>query len=204
MAEDIKPQPVSENLRAAFMKEDLNDPVRLVERIYELWRHWADFHLYINSPFIPAISPPLLHEPEIIPGSNEREFVYTIHDEGFKLSASKAEDMFSAGMSMYKLFMTIEKMIWLLIERLKSGGIDQQTEVQIAFGGHIIAQRKAFESIINLNYNVVVTNFDTGLWGENYLSIIKNLAAKDYGYPSETPRDNYRIPRSSGSKSVKP
>lgn len=204
MAEDNKPQPISENVRAAFMKEDLNDPVRTIERVYELWRHWADFHLYINTPFIPAIYPPILHEPELVPGTNELEFVYPIHDEGFKLSASKAEDMFSAGMSMYKLFMTIEKMIFLLIERLKSGGVDKETEVQVAFGGHIIAQRKAFESVINLSYNVVVTNFDPGLWGEQYLSIIKNLAAKDYGYPSETPRDSYRVSRGSGAKNTRP
>lgn len=195
MAQDYTPPPVSDDLRNAFMKDDLDDPVRLVERVYEIWRHWADFHLYINTPTIPAISPPLLHEAELLPGSNEREFVYTIHDEGFKLSTSKSEDMFSAGMSMYKLFMTIEKMIYLLIERLKSGGIDTETEVQIAFGGHLIAQRKAFESVINLPYNIIVTNFDPGTWGDEFLSIIKNLADKGYGYPSETPRDTYKLSR---------
>lgn len=197
MTEDITAQPISDDVRSSFMKEDLNDPVRLVERVYELWRHWADFHIYINDPLIPAISPPIIHEPEILPGGNEREFVYRIHDEGFRLSTSKAEDMFSAGMSMCKLYMTIEKMIYLLVERLKSGGIDKETEVQIAFDGHLLAQRKGFESVINLSYNVVVTNFDPGTWGENYLAIVKRLADKGYGYPSETPRDNYRLGRSS-------
>jgi hypothetical protein len=204
MAKDIIPKPISDTVRSTFMQEDLNDPVRLVERVYELWRHWADFHLYINTPIIPIITPPIMHEPEFLPDGIEREFVYTIHDAGYKLSTSKSEDMFSSGMSMYKLFMTIEKMIYLLVERLKSGGIDQETEVQIAFGGHLIAQRKAFESVINLSYNVVVTNFDPGSWGDNYLSIVKRLAEKGYGYPSETPRHSFKLPRRSGSSSTKP
>jgi hypothetical protein len=176
--------------------------VRLVERVYELWRHWADFHLYITYPLIPAITPPILHEPEFLSGTDEREFVYTIHDSGYKLSTSKSEDMFSAGMSMCKLFMTIEKMIYLLVERLKSGGIEMNTEVQIAFGGHVIAQRKAFESVINLSYNVVVTNFDPGTWGDNYLSIVKKLAEKGYGYPSETPRETFKLSRRGGASSI--
>ena len=100
--------------------------------------------------------------------------------------------MYSAGMSMCKLFYTIEKMIYLLIERLKTSGVDAETEVQVAFGGHEIAQRKAFESIINLTYNVVATNFDPGVWGERYLQTVKRLADKGYGYPSEAPRDNFR------------
>ena len=170
------------------------DPVALIERVYQLWWHWADFELYIVSPTIPAISPPIIIEPELIPGSNEREFVYPIHDHGYKLTTSKSQDMFTAGMSMCKLFYTIEKMIYLLIERLKSGGVDEETEVQIAFGGHEIAQRKAFESVINLSYNVVVTNFDPGAWGERYLQTVKRLADKGYGYPRPAPRDTRHAP----------
>jgi hypothetical protein len=79
-----------------------------------------------------------------------------------------------------------------LVERLKAGGVATDTEVQIAFGGHELAQRKGFESIINLSYNVVVTNFDPGPWGERYLQIVKRLADKGYGYPPESPRDTYR------------
>jgi hypothetical protein len=178
-------------LRQTVMEEDLNNPVTLVERVYQIWWHWADFHLYIITPHIELISPPLIIPPDQIANTSEMEFVYPIHDFGSKLSTSKADDMFSAGMSMCKLFYTIEKMIQLLIERLNSGGIDIKTEVQVAFAGHLLAQRKAFESIINLKHNVVVTNFEPGEWGEQYLQNIKRMAKK-YGYPSEAPRDTYK------------
>lgn len=167
------------------------DPVLLIERVYQLWWRWADFELFIISPTIDIISPPLVIEPELISGS-EYEFVYPIHDHGFKLTTSKARDMYSAGMSNCKLYYTIEKMVYLLIERLKTGGVSSEEEVQVAFGGHELAQRKAFESIINLNFNVVVTNFDPGLWGERYLQTVKRVADKGYGYPSETPRETFR------------
>lgn len=170
-------------------------PIALMENIYQLSWRWADFHLFIINPVIEPLIPPLVIQPEIIPGTNELEFVYPIHDYGNRLSASKGDEMLEAGLSMCKLYYTIEKMIYILVERLKGGGIDTNTEVQVAFGGHELAQRKGFESIINLNYNVVITNFDPGLWGERYLQIAKRLADKGFGYPPESPRDNYRQPR---------
>lgn len=182
--------------RKQIMEDDLNDPVALVERVYQIWWHWADFHLYIVSPTIPDIHPPIIIKPELIPHTQEYEFVYDIHDYGSRLSTSKGEEMLHAGMSMHKLYMTIEKMIYLLVERLKSGGIDTETEVQVAFGGHLLPQRKAFESIINLSYNVVVTNFDPGAWGERYLQIVKQNADK-YGYPPEAPRSTFKQPHQS-------
>ncbi|MGL5741178.1 MAG: virulence factor [Legionella sp.] len=178
------------------MEADLNDPVSIVDRVYQIWWHWADFHLYVITPFIEIISPPKLLKPELIAGTQEYAFVYPIHDAGSKLSTSKGEEMISSGMSMYKLYMTIEKMISILVERLKSEGVSIETEVQVAFGGHLLAQRKAFESIINLAYNVVVTNFDPGAWGERYLQIVKQNADK-FGYPPEAPRDTYKQPHKS-------
>lgn len=195
-------QETSLDFRKVMIDEDLNNPVTLVERVYQIWWHWADFHLYISSPHIERISPPIIIEPEMIPGTNELEFVYNIHDSGYKLSTSKSEDMMSAGMSMCKLFFTIEKMIDLLISRLKSGGIGTETEVQVAFGGHELAQRKAFESIINLSYNVVVTNFEPGEWGERYLENVKRMAEK-YGYPPEAPRYNYKQSHNPNSAGIK-
>lgn len=174
-----------------------NDPVVLIERIYNLWWHWADFSLFIIHPTIEVITPPVIIPPASISDSDELEFVYPIHDYGYKLMTSKAEDMFVAGMSMCKLYYTIEKMIFLLIERLKSGGISTEMEVQVAFGGHELSQRKAFESIINLSYNVIVTNFEPGSWGEHYLEVVKFLSDKGYGYPPEAPREKYRQPRGS-------
>lgn len=188
--------------RKLAVEEDLNNPLTIVERVYQIWWHWADFHLFITSPHIERISPPIVIEAEPIPGGNEIEFVYSIHDSGYKLSTSKAKDMMHAGMSMCKLFFTIEKMIDILITRLKSGGVSMETEVQVAFGGHELAQRKAFESIINLSYNIVVTNFEPGEWGERYLENVKRMADK-YGYPPEAPRDIYKHsfgPSSAGIK----
>lgn len=177
--------------RKIAMLEDLDNPVALLERVYQIWWHWADFHLHIISPSIDYIYPPVIIEPEVLPNSHEHQFVYPIHDFGSRLSTSKGAEMYSAGMSMCKLYYTIEKMVSLLIERLQSGGIDTETEVQVAFGGHQLAQRKAFESIINLSYNVVVTNFDPGAWGENYLKYVQKAAARGYGYPSGSPRAPY-------------
>ncbi|MBI2786956.1 MAG: virulence factor [Legionella longbeachae] len=190
------------DFRKLEMEADLNDPTTLVERVYHIWRNWADFHLYIVSPSFDIISPPLIIKPEIIQGTDELEFVYSIQDSGSKLSTSKSEDMFSVGMSMHKMYMTIEKMIYLLVERLKSGGIGAEIEVQVSFGGHLLAQRKAFESIINLSYNVVVTNFDPGAWGERYLQIVKQNADK-YGYPPEAPRQTFKQPHKTPSKSFR-
>lgn len=172
--------------------EEASRLVDMAEITYRLEWRWASFELYIISPNIPDITPPIVIPPETLESGTGVEFVYPIHDYGFKLSTSKAEDMLTAGMSMCKLYYTIEKMVFLLIDRLKSGGLDPETEVQVAFSGFTLAQRKAFESIINLSYNVVVTNFEPGEWGEKYLQTIKRLADKGYGYPPEAPRDVFR------------
>ena len=184
---------------------DDNDPINKIYQVYQLWWRWADFELYVIEPFIEIISPPIIIPPQPIPKSDDKEFVYTIEDHGFMLCTSKAEEMFTAGMSMCKLNYTIEKIIFLLIERLKTSGTSTETEVKIAFGGHEIAQRKDFESVINISYNVVVTNFDPGAWGDIYLQTVKRLADKGYGYPPEAPRDRYRhiIPETIGKKSPK-
>lgn len=192
---------VMEAQRAQLLSDNADDPVSIIEKVYQIWWNWADFHIFIVSPTIQTISPPLVLPAEHLPDSNEYEFVYPILDHGFKLSTSKASEMFVAGKSMCKMFYTIEKMIFLLVERLKSGGVSSETEVQIAFAGHELAQRKGFESIINLNYNVVVTNFDPGTWGQRYLEIVKRFAEKGYGYLPEAPRDVYRLPRTSSGPS---
>lgn len=191
------------DVRKLAFADDLNNPMTLIQRVYQIWWHWADFHLYVTSPHIEAISPPIIIKPELISGTDNYEFVYDIHDFGHKLSTSKSENMMSAGMSMCKLYYTIEKMILILVERLKSGGIGAEDEVQVAFGGHELAQRKAFESVINLSYNVVVTNFDPGAWGERYLKVVKQIAKSGYGYPKETPRDNFRQVYDTASVGIK-
>ena len=177
--------------RAALMAEDYDflSPAEIAAVLR--WR-LADFHLYITDERFKRLDPPKLILPEQLSKADQFEFVYPILDFGNQLSTSKGEDAYAAGFSMCKLYFTIEKMVKLLIDRLKDGGIDGQSEVQIALEGHVFAQRKGFESIINLKYNVVVTNFDPGQWGEQYLNNIKQLSLQGYGYPPEAPRDNYR------------
>lgn len=183
---------LSDEQRQIQIDDEENNFLAQVEKVYQLWWRWADFHIFIITPTIDILDPPIIIPPEPISGSTELEFVYPIHDHGYKLSTSKGQDIFSAGLSMCKLYYTIEKMIFILVERLKAAGIAPETEVQVAFDGHELAQRKTFESIINLSYNVVVTNFDPGAWGERYLQIAKGIADLGYGYPAEAPRDNYR------------
>ncbi len=170
-----------------------------MDAIYQLWWRYADFHLYITSPIFPSYETPRIVMPDLLEGQKDKyEFVYPIFDFGNHFSTSKSTEMYLAGFSMWKLYCTIEKIIALLVERFKhsseDGGdsITTETEVQVAFGGHELAQRKAFESVINLSYNVVVTNFDPGVWGERYLENVKRLAEKGYGYPTSTPRDLYK------------
>ncbi len=182
-----------ESQRASLLdgEFDLLSPVEIVAVLW--WRH-ADFHIYVTSPTLERFSPPKLVMPEKLPDSDKFEFVYPILDFGDQLSTSKGDDGYAAGFSMCKLYFTIEKMVAILIERLKEGGTDEKAEVQVALGGHEFAQRKGFESIINLKYNVVVTNFDPGAWGEKYLQNVKQISEQGYGYPPEAPRDTYRQP----------
>jgi hypothetical protein len=170
---------------------------KLSDYSHYLQGSWAaDIHIEVRGSFLEAITPCLIIKPESI-SADEYEFVYDIQDWGNKLSTSKAEEMFYVGMSMCKLFYTIEKMIFILVERLKARGIDSETEIQVDLFGYPAAMRKMFESIINLNYNIVVTNFDPGLWGERFLEVVKGLSARGYGFLPGAPRDIYRQSRAS-------
>lgn len=178
--------------RNAIMQGEGFDFLSQMEIVALLWWQCADFHLYVTHPILERFSEPKIILPEKLADSDQVEFVYPITDYGDQFSTSKGEDFYAAGFSMCKLYFTIEKMIAILVERFKEGGISEETEVQVAFGGHEFAQRKAFESVINLKYNVVVTNFDPGQWGEKYLQNVKRISDQGYGYPTETPRDTYR------------
>ncbi len=183
---------INPNSRDIFAIENDEELLNRIAGVYQIWSNWAHFELKIISPYVTPLEASEVILPEQLSGSEDFEFVYPISDYGDRLVSSKAPEMYSVGMSMCKLFYTIEKMVGILIERLKQDGVSNEEEIQVAFDGHLLAQRKAFESVINLNYNVVVTNFDPGAWGERYLSIVKRLAETGYGYPSEAPRDVYR------------
>lgn len=163
------------------------DIIQMASLVYLLWWNWADFSLTVVSPTMKTFEKPKILKPG-------KEFVYTIHDFGNRWTTSKQADMFAMGKSMCRLHYTIEKIIDLLIQRLKSMNIDDKTEVQVLLEGHELAQRKGFEVIINLAYNVVVANFNPGPWGEWYLRTVKNLSDKGYGFPSPAPRDTYKNP----------
>lgn len=169
----------------------------LTAAVYYIWQEWADFSIHIINPTIDKFDQPVIHKPEKI-NDQAFEFVYDIVDWGNVLSSSKGVSGLAAGRSMCRLNYTVEKMIYLLIERLKSGGVDDLTEVEIAFDGHLAAQRYAFASIINLEENVVVVNFDPDHWGEMYLETLSRLSERGYGYPPKSPRDIYRISHGPG------
>lgn len=177
--------------RAAIARPLEDDPEALNSILYHLWQIHCDFTLYVHSPVLPSINPPIVHQPSIVPSTNKLEHVYRIVDSGFSLSTSKGDDAYVSGLSMCRMFNTIEKMVAILIERLKESGIDgtdTETQVEIAFVGHEVAQRKCFESVINYPGNIVVTNFDPGAWGERYLDMVAAFAKQGFGYPRTTPR----------------
>lgn len=181
-----------EEQRNVLMVESEYDLLSPVEILNILWWRHADFHIYVMTPIVTRYDEPKIIMPEKLPDTDAYEFVYPIVDFGDQLSTSKGEEGCASGFSMCKLYFTIEKMIAILIERLKEGGTDEKTEIQVALGGYEFAQRKGFESIINLKYNVVVTNFDPSEWGESYLRNVKEISNQGYGYPPEAPRDSYR------------
>jgi hypothetical protein len=91
----------------------------------------------------------------------------------------------------------------LLIQRLRSLNIDEKKEVQVALDGHEVSLRMAFERIINLPDNLVVTNFNPGAWGEWYLKTVKRLSDMGYGFPLPAPSQGYKDP-TAGEKGAIP
>lgn len=200
MADDapLTPTAEAEALKAeiAQIHASANDISHLGEEdildyLYYLWMLWADFQLYIVEPLIETISPPLVIAPAKDKETGAPEYVYNIMDEGFRLSTSRGQEGLSTGHSMLKYFNTIEKMVALLVERLRTGGISAETEVRVAFYGHELGQRKAFESILNLEENVVVVNFEPGEWGDRFMKSVLELVERGYGAPHSSPRTKY-------------
>lgn len=170
------------------------DPELRLSIVYYLWKNWGNFGLYITSPEIEEILPAIVVPPAPLEDGEGFENVYSIHDYGYKLVTSRAEDMFVSS-SMYKLFNTIEKMMVMLQERLITGGFDDGTEIVLSFDGHEVPKRKAFEVLINFpkQFNLNVTDFDPGFWGEPFVHTVQQLVDKGYGKLEEAPRpERYR------------
>lgn len=185
-------------LEMAHLTERLNnlnpfaDDIELVDAINYLWTLWSDFHISVSLPFIPYQEKATIIEPDVDSKTKQVEQVYPIFDYGNKMSTSRGEDLILGHRTMGKLYNTIEKMIGLMVKRIKEHqlpeGGDTQPEARVAFAGHELGQRKAFESVINLEENVVVTNFDPGTWGDKHLQMVKELADRGYGLPKPSPR----------------
>jgi len=199
MADDKVVQQM-EAQREALLAVDF-DFLTPLEILKILLRRHADFHLYIMTPVIERTQEPKVIMPEKLKDSEDYEFVYPIMDFGDQFSMAKGDDGVHAGASMCKLYYTIEKVIYILSERLKAQQITDKKEVQVALGGHELAQRYGFASIINLqDLNVVVTNFDPGTWGEGYLQNVKEASEQGFGYPPKAPRPElYQQPSSAPS-----
>lgn len=168
---------------------DVFDEILLLKDVYYLWILWADFHVYITSPYFPPKFPATIIEPEYDEKTKRYEYVYPIFDYGDRFSASVGEDLIESTRATGKYLSTIEKMMRLMIERAKSveeeeeGGAGEEgaeIEIRIAFAGHEIGQRKAFKISVTSNENIVVTNFDPGEWGERQLRTMEHLADRGY------------------------
>lgn len=196
---DINEEPIDDSILYAKLP---NFPGidNLLTATYMLTNNYAYVEIFFVNPTFDTREQVLIIEPEKDKNGNLIEFVYPIYDYGFKISTYKVDSF--TGMSMCKLYFTIEKMIKIIVDKLNEGGIigtgdrdkdSDEEQITVAFGGHPAAQRKAFESIINLkDYFIVVNNFHPGEWGELYLKNIKTIADKGYGYPEPSPRSNYR------------
>lgn len=158
------------------------------------WR-WASFALEVPQLVLPPGTPPVIIQSEQLT-ADAFEFVYPIRlsrsqSGGLLLETSKGSDMFHIGMSMCRLYMTIEKMFSHVIESLEAQNIAPEEEVQVILHGDERAKRKGFEVLINCSRNLI-SDFDPGAWGSMYLQLVKTHAAMGKGYPPESPRDTFR------------
>jgi|GEM_PF-3784171 len=179
-------QEVEMTMQALYDK----DTDLLPEYLYYLWTVWADFHLYIVLPYVPANHPPVLIKPEYDQKNRQYENVYPIVDHGYSFSTSRGEEMVTGASAMGKLYNTIKKMIVLMTERLKQhqgneGEGESAFEPKVAIFGHELGKRKAFSLILNLEANVIVTNFEPGEWGERFMKNIREMVEQGYGYPKD-------------------
>lgn len=159
----------------------------------------AYIEIRIDDEAFQLTDKPEIYRPESLQESpHTEEFVYPIFDYGDRLISSKGSQTLFSGQSMIKMFYTIDKMITIWYNKIKSleenGGRkgSPHGEVKVYLDGFDLCLRKAFEVIINLSDNWIVMNYDPGDWGNRYLDILQKLNAKGYSYPPPAPRDYYR------------
>ena len=153
------------------------EQVAYEESIEYLRKLWADFHLYIIKPYIAPSSEVSI----ILPKQEDTGNLCTIFDYGDLLSSSRADDMIIGDASTAKLMNTIEKMIRLSLKRIlaqleedgdagSSGSGEGAPVIEVAFRGHELAKRKAFEVFMGLQQRVDVINYEPVAWGERRLN----------------------------------
>ena len=171
---------------------DLGEDIDSEVAMHYLWMLWADFHLSVTWPIIAPIDPPEIIMPSIREDDGKTENVYPILDLGYKLSTSRGGEGVYQGYALNRYYNTIDKMITMLLERIKSSGeLSAEDEIRVAFEGFILGQRKGFESILNLEENVLVVNFDPGDWGERYMKNVLEMVERGYGMPKAAPRTRF-------------
>ena len=156
----------------------------------------AYIEIRIEDPRLSLKTQPEVIKPALlVDDPKNEEFVYPIFDYNDRLISSKSLSHEAEGMGMYKMFQTIEKMIYIMHRRLtllNSDGGSNNDEVKVFLDGHILCKRKMFEVVINLADNWVVMNFDPGQWGNHYLDGLQKLYKKGYPYPLSAPRTSFQ------------
>ncbi len=161
------------------------EDVGALQDVYYLWILWADFHIYIISPYVQPQKPAKIIKPEVDPKTKQAEDVYDIFDFADMLSTSRGPDMVKGLRVTRKYLNTVEKMIRIVISRVHGGegGVDEP-EPRVAFRGHEIGQRKGFETAVNLDPKLEIVNFTPAEWGDRHLNAIEEMVRRGYGPPT--------------------
>lgn len=175
------------------------DAAALSAYLNYLWLIYADFHITVVEPFIQIIEPPTIIKPAYDQERQMYENVYTILDYGYAFRTSRGEDASLGSTAMGKLYNTIHKIIRLVLKRVQdeaSGGtgkFDPNAEIKIGLFGHELGKRKAFALIMDWDINANIVNFDPRIWGERFISNLKNMIASGRGYPPDLKRVSERV-----------
>jgi hypothetical protein len=163
-----------------------------------LWMIYANFQVMMVSPFVETIDPPVVINPAYDKETKLYENVYVILDHGYAFSTSRGEESAMGTTAMGKLFNTIQKIIRLIIQRLKEqaggdGAFNPEDEIKLALFGHELGKRKAFALAMDLEVNINIVNFDPRVWGERFIANLKNMIASGKGYPPDLKHVSERV-----------
>lgn len=173
-----------------------NNELEAIKGLEYLKQSLAFIEIRVPQDILSFSEKPVIHQPQaLLEDSKQFEFVYSILDYGNCLMTSKVMEHLFSGQSMLKMYYTIDKMVSILHQKIKNK--EDETgetfpEISVELWGYELCLRKAFEVIINLPDNWIITNYEPGDWGNHYLDILQKLAEKGFPYPPPAPRDYYR------------